>query len=1075
MGEKQRLSIPTGMGIKILLPTLLVVGLFSLPALLAWRETQTIQEQNTSMRDYTRSLLVVNQLATALQNEMQTGVGIDTSVTGLIDRQRQETGQRSERIRFLQQTVNLEPESAWFGELADINQSTISLLEGSTAQPAAADAGQVREQLLQNHLSMNDLCMRLTESFQARNNEVVVSAGEAAHNSTEKVIMTMLATGIFGVGLAALLTRRIVRPVSELSRAALELSRGNFARRVRVTGNDELSGLATAFNKMASSLHLRTEALVQEQSKLKSIHQSITDGVLVFGNNGFIVSANPAVEAVLGKTEAGLAGSRRTGVAELDTVLARKQLISPDEMVPCWEQLDCHHENCPAHGSEDLRCWLQCGDFCRDEYLACSSLKGDVCERCPIYRKNGCASISAEIDGRSYSISVTPILNEQARAEGRLAVIHDISEERHQSQQLGLLFQIVNSIATADSVMDSLQESLELCMSAMHASSGSIMLLDEHDTLVISAQKGLSPKIMQSRQQLGEGVAGWVAENSEPLLLTESDPDPRVPRIRNLKDAVCIPIRDKKRVLGVLSLNERKTGGGFTRESLDFLGPVAMQMGAALSRARLRENIAAEREKSTTIVECMGESLCVRAADRTILFANAVHKEIFGDDCVGKPCYDLYVGRDHICHSCPLDRCFESGATVRRSHFVLDKLGNQRQLETTASPIRSAEGDIISCIEISRDVTEMLQIRDQAESRLNTLTTLFEVSNTLSSSLELAHILDNFAASARQAMRAQTVTLLMFTGADRQPVIRAIAGETGSWDMRVGNVVDLTPYGLNGLVCGVSPFCASTSKQMTSASMTLAPPDSESVLVGQLSTRGKLLGLIAISSVKRSAFSEPGAMELFVDITNQAAVAIDNAEMYKRLEETFWSTIRSLAEAIDAKDSYTRGHSDRVADYAEGLARRLKVEDDMLNAVRCAGYLHDTGKIGIPDAILLKPGKLTEDEYTQIMNHPILSHKIIEPVEFPYDVKPLVRHHHERMDGSGYPDGLMGDDIPLGARIIGIADAFEAMTSDRPYRKALSFATAVDELKRGAGTQFDELLVDEFLGYLDEDLVCADD
>jgi putative nucleotidyltransferase with HDIG domain len=190
--------------------------------------------------------------------------------------------------------------------------------------------------------------------------------------------------------------------------------------------------------------------------------------------------------------------------------------------------------------------------------------------------------------------------------------------------------------------------------------------------------------------------------------------------------------------------------------------------------------------------------------------------------------------------------------------------------------------------------------------------------------------------------------------------------------------------------------------------------------------------------------------------------------MYLKLEDTFWSIIRSLAEAIDAKDSYTRGHSDRVADYAEALARRLKLEEEVLNAVRCAGYLHDTGKIGIPDAILNKPGRLTEEEYSHIMSHPVLSHKIIEPVEFPYDVKPLVRHHHERIDGCGYPDGLKGDDIPLGARIIGIADAFEAMTSDRPYRKALSFQDAALELKRCAGSQFDAALVDEFLIYLQE-------
>ncbi|MHB8922382.1 MAG: PAS domain-containing protein, partial [Thermoleophilia bacterium] len=708
MGKTRSFSIPTGMGIKILLPTLLVVGMLSLPALLAWSETRTIQEQNTSMRDYTRSLLAVNQLASSLENQIQTDAGSETSAPGFIDHRLLEERQRTEQISHLRQTVDFEPEAGWLDRLNDISQGTTILLRNSTAQPAVAATDPLREQLLNIDMSMKELFTKLSDSLQARNNEVISASGESARTSAEKVTLSMLATGILGVCLAALLTRRIIQTVSEISRAAHELSQGNFASRVRVTGNDELSSLGAAFNKMASSLHLRTQALVQEQSKLKSIHQSITDGILVFGNNGFIVSANPAVEAILGKTEAGLASSRRTGVAQLDTLLSREQLISPDEMVSCWEELGCGHEDCPAHGSDDLRCWLQCGDFCRGEYTACSSLKGDVCERCAVYRKNGCASINADIEGRSYAISVAPILNEQAQTAGRLAVIHDISEERHNSRQLGLLFQIVNSIATADSVMDSLQESLELCISAMDASSGSIMLLDEHDTLVISAQKGLPAELRQSRQQLGEGVAGWVAANSEPLLLTESNPDPRVPKMRDLRDAVCIPIRDKKRVLGVLSLNEQKTSGGFTQKSLDFLGPVAMQMGAALSRARLRENIAAEREKSAAIVECMGESLCVRSADRTILFANAVHKEIFGDDCVGKHCHDLYMGRDHICHSCPLDRCFESGATVRRSHFVLDRLGNRRQLETTASPIRTAEGEIISCIEISRDVTEML-------------------------------------------------------------------------------------------------------------------------------------------------------------------------------------------------------------------------------------------------------------------------------------------------------------------------------------------------------------------------------
>ena len=804
---------------------------------------------------------------------------------------------------------------------------------------------------------------------------------------------------------------------------------------------------------------------------MRSVHQSITDGILVFGNNGFVVSANPAAEAILDKKEAALAGSRQTGIAKLDEILTHAELVNPGEMIACWERKGCHRDECPAYESKDLRCWLQGGAFCRDEIQESYTERRDACERCPVYRANGCATFDAEAGGRSYSISVAPIMDDHGSPEGRLAVLHDMTDERHRTRQLGLLYEITNTIAITNSIEKALKQSLNLCIEAMKATSGSIMLVNEEGKLVIAAHEGLpSDSVAGFQQMLGEGIAGWVAQTGEALLLTEDDPDPRFAGVKKIRDAVCLPIRDEDTVVGVLSLNERRPGEGFTRSSLDFLGPVALQIGMALTRARLHEKITREKEKSTAIVESMGESLCVRAPDRTILFTNSAHKEIFGEDCEGQHCFQVYVGRDKVCRGCPLDRCFETGDTVRRTHFVLDRMGIRRQLETTPSPLRDAEGGISSCIEISRDVTEMLRIRNQAESRLHTLTRLFEVSNILSSSLELANIVDNFTQSALVALHASTVALMLFEDETRRLVIRSIAGEISSWTMKTGDEVDLSNHSLNGLVSSVGPFCATAPGQMTpAAASSLAPPGSQSVLVGRLSSRGKLLGLIAVASGRKSAFSEPEQMELFVDITNQAAVAIDNAQMYTRLEEAFWSTIRSLAEAIDAKDSYTRGHSDRVADYAEALARKLDLEEDMLSAVRCAGYLHDTGKIGIPDAILLKPGKLTEDEFSQIMGHPILSHKIIEPVQFPYEVKPLVRHHHEHIDGSGYPDGLVGEEIPLGARIIGIADAYEAMTSDRPYRVALSRPAALDELKRCAGTQFDSDLVEAFLEVIEEE------
>lgn len=884
------------------------------------------------------------------------------------------------------------------------------------------------------------------------------------------VLYSLAATGLAGVALVALLTRRVTRPVRAIADAAAAYSAGDLERRVEIRKHDELSGLGGTFNDMASSLNMRTVSLLKEQSKLRSIHQSITDGIVVFGNNGFIVSANPAGEAILDRKEKSLAGSRKTGIAELDRILEKSELIEAADMVGCWEYNECAQKECPAYESDDLRCWQQCGTHCHEEIQGSFSQKRDACERCPVYRINGCVTVDAEADGRSYSISIGAILDDDGLPEGRLAVLHDMTDERQRARQLGLLYEIANAIALTGSINESLQTSLQLCIQAMNATSGSILLVGENEELTIAAQSGLPDDVQHDiTRNVGDGIAGWVAEHGEPLLITNDDPDPRFTGVKNIRDAVCIPVRDENGIVGVLSLNEQKTGAGFTRESLDFLGPVAVQIGMALSRTRLHEKVKREKEKSTAIVESMGESLCVRSQDRTILFANSAHKEIFGEDCVGKQCFNVYVASDRVCRGCPLDRCFSYGDTVRRSHFVIDRMGIRRQLETTTSPVRDADGRITSCIEISRDITEMLRIRDQAESRLNTLTTLFQVSNALSSSMDLSSIIDNFTESALNALKASAVSLMMFDDETNNLVIRSVSGETSGWLLGLGKTVDVSTYSLNGLVSGVGPFCTTKADQISPETAPLAPPGSQSILVGRLSTRGKLLGLIVVSSLKRGAFYEAGSMELFVDITNQAAVAIDNAEMYKRLESTFWSTIRSLAEAIDAKDSYTRGHSDRVADYAEALARRLDLEEEMLNAVRCAGYLHDTGKIGIPDAILLKPGKLTNDEYSQIMNHPILSHKIIEPVNFPYDVKPLVRHHHERIDGSGYPDGLVGDEIPLGARIIGVADAYEAMTSDRPYRKALSRTTAMEELKRCAGTQFDVELVDTFIEVLTED------
>jgi putative nucleotidyltransferase with HDIG domain len=195
------------------------------------------------------------------------------------------------------------------------------------------------------------------------------------------------------------------------------------------------------------------------------------------------------------------------------------------------------------------------------------------------------------------------------------------------------------------------------------------------------------------------------------------------------------------------------------------------------------------------------------------------------------------------------------------------------------------------------------------------------------------------------------------------------------------------------------------------------------------------------------------------------------AEKHQELRIAYIQTIRTLAEAVDAKDSYTRGHSERVGVYASKMAREIGLPRDLIERVSIAGLLHDVGKIGVRDYVITKPDRLTPEEYEEIKQHPEIGARILQPVAFLTDVVECVRHHHEWYDGSerGYPKRLRGDQIPLPSRIILVADTVEAMTSDRPYRAGLSLDAVVRELHKYSGSQFDPSCTDAMLRLLERE------
>jgi putative nucleotidyltransferase with HDIG domain len=206
------------------------------------------------------------------------------------------------------------------------------------------------------------------------------------------------------------------------------------------------------------------------------------------------------------------------------------------------------------------------------------------------------------------------------------------------------------------------------------------------------------------------------------------------------------------------------------------------------------------------------------------------------------------------------------------------------------------------------------------------------------------------------------------------------------------------------------------------------------------------------------------------NLTRHSLLTSQTRQMEQEVQKSYRATLDALLAALDIRDTETEGHSERVAAYTMAMASRLKLSPDELQAIELGALLHDIGKIGVPDSILYKPGPLTPEEWEIMKQHPVIGYRMCMKIDALRPAAPIVLHHHERWDGQGYPYGLAGEAIPLGARIFAIADTLDAMTSDRPYRKALSFAQAREEIIRCSGQQFDPDMVKLFLEIPEEEL-----
>jgi len=345
------------------------------------------------------------------------------------------------------------------------------------------------------------------------------------------------------------------------------------------------------------------------------------------------------------------------------------------------------------------------------------------------------------------------------------------------------------------------------------------------------------------------------------------------------------------------------------------------------------------------------------------------------------------------------------------------------------------------------------------ENKVSELTSLSEVSVNISSTLEIDKVLNLSLGSARQLLDVECGSIMLLDEGKKFLTVAASSGLSKEF----AEVKEKPGEGIAGYVAKTGrPLFLKKDMKDTPFEKYKKERKIKDALSIPIMAKDKVIGVFNVDNKRQGTFTQSD-LRLFTILASEVGAAIENARLYQDIKQGLLNTVKALAMAVDAKDPYTHGHSERVVKYSLAIAKEMNLPKEEMEEIEISARLHDVGKIGVSGKILGKQTGLTEKEWNVIKKHPTTSVKILEPVDFSPEIVSCVLSHHERLDGKGYPNGISKDKIPLGASIIKVADAYDAMTSDRPYREALSFEKAICELKKHSGTQFHPEVVEAFL------------
>ena len=460
--------------------------------------------------------------------------------------------------------------------------------------------------------------------------------------------------------------------------------------------------------------------------------------------------------------------------------------------------------------------------------------------------------------------------------------------------------------------------------------------------------------------------------------------------------------------------------------------------------------------------------------DFNIKWNNEIYAILFGpaEKSSTCKCYEAYGNRS-ICEDCPSIKVFKHGlsenAVIKKD--VKIRGGEIRHFRITVNPIRDERGDVTQVLKLMEDVTDHIRLEnDFKEIVTKELDSIYKLDQKFISfeELSLDDILQQSAEIAPALVGSNICSIRLIDSSRKTIDVRVGKGLRNEF---IRNSIITIGEGIVGTVASSKePIIVRDilERRDIKYSKELKKEGIRSFVCVPIVLNSVCMGTLTVYDKKIDKFNSKDG-SLLANFANHIAILIDNIRVHRQVFMSHINTIKALASAVEARDAYTRGHSEKVTKYSLDIAHLMGVTKENKVMLSYCGRLHDIGKIAISDNILNKKGVLTKNERKEIEKHPMKGVEILSKLKFLDNSVPVIKYHHERYDGKGYPDGIKGKDIPILSRIIGCADAFDAMTSDRAYRKRMSLEKALRELKINKGKQFDPEILDIFISLVSKE------